>query len=321
MATPLSYSKFIAALKAEGLKVVEHKTDGKSPQYHNRNSKGKWGPVHGTLLHHTVTKGHDRTIEICRLGHSTLPGPLCHGVICKKGEVHVVGYGRANHAGLGDDDVLDAVIADKPVPPDNEANTDGNARFYGFECENEGDNVDPWPEYQIEAMVRASAAMCRAHSWNVKGEGSEAVIAHAEWQPGKVDPRGPGYPGHDAIRDRVEERLQHEASWSPGDATTPPKPETPPTKPPVEPKPKYQPFPGADWFRKNPNSPIVTAMGKRLVAEGCGKYLSGPGPQWTDADRESYRRWQQKCGFTGRKAADGWPGEVSWNRLKVLFVK
>ena len=50
--------------------------------------------------------------------------------------MHLVGHGRANHAGLGDGDVLRAVIVEKRLPPDNEANTDGNAAFYGFECEN-----------------------------------------------------------------------------------------------------------------------------------------------------------------------------------------
>lgn len=75
-------------------------------------------------------------------------------------------------------------------------------------------------------------------------------------------------------------------------------------------------FPGEDWFRSEPKSPIVTAMGKRLVAVGCGRYEDGPGPQWTSADRESYKAWQRKCGYTGSNA-DGWPGEDSWNRLKV----
>ncbi|MGW2512542.1 hypothetical protein ACWC0A_24770 [Streptomyces scopuliridis] len=45
-------------------------------------------------------------MAICRDGHSTLPGPLCHGVIGKDGVVHLVGYGRANHAGGGDPLVL-----------------------------------------------------------------------------------------------------------------------------------------------------------------------------------------------------------------------
>ena len=78
----------------------------------------------------------------------------------------------------------------------------------------------------------------------------------------------------------------------------------------------YEPFPGADWFRNNPNSPIVTAMGVRLVAEGCGAYLSGPGPQWSDVDRQSYANWQRKLGYAGSDA-DGWPGQTSWDRLKV----
>ncbi|MFD7611000.1 peptidoglycan-binding protein [Streptomyces sp. NPDC059828] len=81
----------------------------------------------------------------------------------------------------------------------------------------------------------------------------------------------------------------------------------------------YQPFPGTDWFKKSPNSPIVTAMGKRLVAVGCSAYKSGPGPQWTDVDRSSYAKWQRKNGFTGADA-DGWPGKTTWDALKVPRV-
>lgn len=139
MASPMSASSFLKALKAEGLTVVQV-GDWRD---HNRNHKGPWGPVHGVMIHHTVTKGSARTVDICRKGYEGLPGPLCHGVVTKDGKVHLVGYGRANHAGLGDDDVLRAVIAEKALPRDNEANTDGNRHFYGFECENLGDGDDP----------------------------------------------------------------------------------------------------------------------------------------------------------------------------------
>src|SRR5690606_35904709 len=115
MAPPMSASAFLSALKAEGLTVVEVG----NWRTHNRNHKGPWGPVHGVMIHHTVTKGSARTVEICRKGYSGLPGPLCHGVITKDGRVHLVGYGRANHAGLGDDDVLRAVIAERDLPADN----------------------------------------------------------------------------------------------------------------------------------------------------------------------------------------------------------
>ncbi|WAL94008.1 N-acetylmuramoyl-L-alanine amidase [Streptomyces sp. Je 1-369] len=221
MATPLSAAKALAALRAEGVRVVE--VTGWSTR--NRNHKGAWGPVNGVMIHHTVTRGAAATVKICRDGHSSLPGPLCHGVITKDGQVHLVGWGRANHAGLGDDDVLQAVIEERKLPSDNEASVDGNARFYGFECENLGDGKDPWPKEQVEAIVRAAAALCRAHGW---GEGGDtSVIGHAEWQPGKVDPRGPGITMPD-VRKRVAERLKHAASWSPGE-TTPPTPKPPTT--------------------------------------------------------------------------------------------
>lgn len=195
MADPLSASAFLAALKAEGVRVVEVG----AWRTHNRNSKGAWGEMHGVMVHHTVTKGTANTVSICRDGYAGLPGPLCHGVVAKDGAIHLVGYGRANHAGLGDDDVLRAVIAEKSLPPDNESNTDGNRHFYGFECENLGDGQDPWPEVQLDAIERVSAAICRHHGWNQR-----SVIGHLEWQPGKVDPRGFTMA---AMRKRVRDRL------------------------------------------------------------------------------------------------------------------
>ncbi|MEV7557329.1 N-acetylmuramoyl-L-alanine amidase [Streptomyces sp. NPDC089795] len=196
MAAPMSADRFINALRNEGLTVVEVG----AWRTHNRNHKGPWGPVHGVMIHHTVTRGTAYTVELCREGHSALPGPLCHGVIAKDGRVHLVGYGRANHAGAGDSDVLAAVIAEKRLPPDNETDTDGNRYFYGFECENLGDGKDPWPAVQLDAIARASAAICRFHRWTER-----SVIGHREWQPGKVDPRGFTM---DAMRARIGERLK-----------------------------------------------------------------------------------------------------------------
>ncbi|WP_432194819.1 N-acetylmuramoyl-L-alanine amidase [Streptomyces sp. bgisy027] len=182
MATPLSAARIVAALKAEGVKVVE--VDGW--RTHNRNHKGAWGPVNGVMIHHTVTSGTKASVDLCRDGYAGLPGPLCLGVIAKDGTVHLVGNGRANHAGSGDDDVLKAVIAERAtLPAPNENNTDGNTHFYGFECVNLGDGKDPWPQAQLDAIKRASAALCRAHGWSER-----SVIAHKEWTDTKVDPRG-----------------------------------------------------------------------------------------------------------------------------------
>ncbi|MGW0702961.1 peptidoglycan-binding protein [Streptomyces sp. NPDC002867] len=292
MATPLSADRLLKALRNEGLRVVEHR----SWRTHNRNHKGPWGPVNGVMIHHTVTKGTESSVELCYNGHSSLPGPLCHGVIAKDGTVYLVGNGRANHAGLGDDDVLRAVVNESaPLPADNEANTDGNRHFYGFECINLGDGKDPWPAAQLEAVEKAAAAICRAHGWSHR-----SVIGHKEWQPGKVDPRGFTM---DSMRSRIKERL----GGGPDGPATPP------------PAPQYEPFPGAAFFQTGRRSPIITAMGRRLVAEGCGRYEVGPGPEWTEADRASYAAWQRKLGYSGSDA-DGIPGRTSWDKLKVPNV-
>ncbi|MCX5375938.1 N-acetylmuramoyl-L-alanine amidase [Streptomyces sp. NBC_00091] len=196
MTAPMSAARFIQALRAEGLTVVEVG----AWRTRNRNHKGPWGPVHGVMIHHTVTNGTAYTVELCRDGDSALPGPLCHGVITKDGRVHLVGFGRTNHAGAGDSDVLAAVIAEKRLPPDDRADTDGNRHFYGFECENLGNGEDPWPAAQLDAMTRAAAAVCRVHGW-----GARSVLGHREWQPGKIDPRGFTM---DWFRDRVADRLK-----------------------------------------------------------------------------------------------------------------
>ncbi|MFG2135488.1 peptidoglycan-binding protein [Streptomyces sp. NPDC048650] len=302
MATPLTATRLLEALRAEGLTVHEVR----SWRTHNRNSKGSWGPVNGVMIHHTATEGTDSSVDLCYDGRSDLPGPLCHGVIDKQGEVHLVGNGRANHAGLGDRDVLEAVVDERELPPDNAADTDGNRHFYGFECINLGDGKDPWPAEQRLAIEKVSAAICRAHEWSER-----SVIGHKEWQPGKVDPRGFTM---DGLRDRIKGRLAKAPADVEGDRTDgdgggrplPPKPEYPP----------YEPFPGGGFFRSGERSAVIAAMGKRLADEGCGHYRGTPGPDWNEAHRKSYAAWQRKLGFSG-KDADGVPGRVSWERLRV----
>lgn len=189
MGTPLTADRLVAALHAEGCKVRE--VDGW--RSNNRNHKGPWGPVNGVIVHHTVTGPASDVVGLIYRGHSELPGPLATGCITKDGVVHLTGNGRANHAGGGDPDVLAAVVAESyrdrpPAPHEHDGSSgavDGNARFYGWECENKGDGRDPWPRVQYVAIVKATAAVCRAHGWSAK-----SAIGHLEWSDWKVDPRG-----------------------------------------------------------------------------------------------------------------------------------
>jgi LysM repeat protein len=312
--------------------------------------------MHGFMVHHTGSDAKDQR-SLLYNGISGLPGPLCHFGLAQDGTVHLIGWGRANHAGLGDDDVLDAVIDERPAPVDNESNTDFNRHFYGVEIWYSGSHK--MTDAQYKALIKLAAAVHDFHGWN-----KYSLIGHGEsGSPGKWDP---GYaPGKmmdmDLVRDDLEEALKGKTT------TTPQKPAEPkPTgstytvlagdtlsgigrklkvdwqelaklnslkapyvikpgqklkvpgktasKPPA--KVEYEPYPGEAYFKKAPRSDLITRMGKRLVAEGCSAYSSGPGPQWTEADRKSYRKWQLKKGHRGT-AADGWPGKQTWDQLKV----
>jgi LysM repeat protein len=81
--------------------------------------------------------------------------------------------------------------------------------------------------------------------------------------------------------------------------------------------PKYVNFSDLPSTKIGSKSAIWTAMGKRLVAEGCGKYSQGPGPTLGQADINSYEAWQRKLGYTG-DAAKWPPGKTSWDKLKVV---
>lgn len=224
MAEPMNADTLVRILRAEGLTVVEHR----SWRTHNRNHKGPWGPVNGTMLHHTVSRGDLPSVNLCYDGYAELLGPLCHGVITKDGKVYLVGNGRTNHAGGGDPTVLAQVASEeygaRPSRPQvgNTAGVDGNRRFYGFECVNMGDGKDPWPAVQVDAMVRASAAIARHYRWTEK-----STISHAEWSKDKSDPAGPGMPPMPDMRAKIGERLAHPAAWSPDDTQGP----NMPTKP------------------------------------------------------------------------------------------
>jgi hypothetical protein len=139
---------------------------------------------------------------------------------------------------------------------------------------------------------------------------------------------GPGPRWSDADKDACQ-AFQHAQGWSGSDADGIPGPQTwalliagkgksiPPA---AKPKPKYEPYPGDGFFHAGRTSPIVTALGRRLVALGFGRhYHSGPGPHWTNADRLNVADYQRsRKDLAGDP--DGYPGPKTWADLKVPKV-
>ena len=215
--------------------------------------------------------------------------------------MHLVGYGRANHAGLGDPDVLRAVTNETALPVDNEATVDGNRHFYGFECENLGDGTDPWPEAQLLAIEKVSAAICRHHGWSER-----SVIGHLEWQPGKVDPRGFTMAW---MREKVAKRLGVEPA-----TTAPPKP----VKPVVD---LSRLVAAAKSDPRRAGTP-VTYSGVRIVEAAlvdagllAKPYSDG---HFGSATVDAYAKWQRRLGYSGT-AADGIPGMTSLKKLGAKY--
>ena len=176
----------LAILQARGLQTTEE------TGWRDRGGR-RFEPV-GVIIHHTAGTG-IKTILSGRMleNGKFLPPPLANLYIAKSGQVHLVAAGRANHAGPGVARVLDEVRRNTaPVGSiqerglkDDKPQFVGNPFFYGIEAENRGTGKDPWPEIQLEAIRRTSAALCDHHGWP-----AARVIAHKEWTQRKIDPKG-----------------------------------------------------------------------------------------------------------------------------------
>lgn len=162
---------------------------------------------------------------------------------------------------------------------------------------------DVWPAGKPPATAAAAAKGSRNRTtWQTKGGHypHAAVPGNDHWDPGGIDTTVvPGPPPVAAPTPKP---------------TTPAKPATTPARP------VYEPFPGAGFFHGGRHSAIVTALGRRLVALGFGRhYSNGPGPNWTNADKENVRDFQRSRADL-RGDADGIPGPKTWAALKVPKV-
>lgn len=182
MATPMTRTKLLQQLRKFGVRYKEH---GQWWTHNRDDETGKdFGPVHGLVLHHTGTDADTASqVRLLREGRPDLPGPLVQAGIDTDGVVHLVGWGRCNHAGLGDDDVFRHVRDEdySGILKPNENNTDGNDALYGLEAMYSGSHGMTPAQYKGTTLF--SAAICDGHGWS-----SKSVIAHGEWTNQKWDP-------------------------------------------------------------------------------------------------------------------------------------
>lgn len=117
----------------------------------------------------------------------------------------------------------------------------------------------------------------------------------------------PAYPGGIVSADPVRGGTTAVASPDPAPAPAP------------EPAPAPAPdgLPDPSIFRIGNSDPAITTLGEKLVAAGFGShYTSGPGPVFSEADRENVADFQRSRGWSGSDA-DGYPGpetiQLLWN--------
>ena len=314
MAVPLTASRMLAALKAEGCTVVE--TKGWSTRGRDIPTGKPFGPVHGVMTHHTGSDTSDPAGYVQRIlvdGYSGLPGPLCHVGIDTLGRVWMVSSGRSNHAGGGDgpggsQDVLARVTADL-MPYDGEVHPternlggdDGNDVYYGAEVMYSGGH--PMTEKQYAATVLWNAAICRAHGWT-----AGSCLGHREWSMDKPDP---GHCDMAQLRRDVRARLAVPLGHP-----------TPPRRPQVSLAALVKAArhdPGARQGATTAGSADdVRVVEAALVRE---RYLpdgyAHDGSYGTKTVT-AYAAWQRECGYTG-KGADGIPGRASLTKLGARY--
>jgi len=156
----------------------------------NQGVSGSFIPQ-GVIIHHTggsITRERVNK-DLLVHGRPDLRGPLVQVGINRDGTAVWITNGRAQHAGIGDGEVLRYVqgvptassLSVKVTPKKDD--TYGNSHFLGIELQNSGSENDTFPQVQWERAVAIAAMWCKAFRWHAM-----RVIGHKEWTSRKVDP-------------------------------------------------------------------------------------------------------------------------------------
>lgn len=139
------------------------------------------------------------SLSICINGRTGIPGPLCNCMIDYNGVIHVISSGRANHAGTGDQSVLNLVRNHKDLNGKPGPDTGGSGgSFIGYEIEHSGKGA--FQAKQIEAVTQLIRATAMNYGWQPELN----TIDHARWTRRKIDIRGCNpWPTPDIMRNAV----------------------------------------------------------------------------------------------------------------------
>lgn len=205
----MTASELLKAYKRWGLTTFEVTRNGVSWRDHHRPQS--YGDMHGQVAHHTGPYSNENgMIAMLFDGRPDLPGPLCTNCILPNGHVGMIGDGRANHAGSGAANVYSALVRDVPAPAPGPDTIDFNAHTYGDEVLNPGDDVTPYPDVQVEALIRVHAARAEFHNW--KGT---STIRHAGLTRRKIDTLGKSASGQELTQDFLQAEVQRALDLGP----------------------------------------------------------------------------------------------------------
>ena len=174
------FTAVVGYLRSWGFKVTEWSG------CYGRSNGGGWsaGKPVGHVNHHYVCSLNPDQGYINGLVTNLANGKTVNWFADVHGVAYLIGTGPMNHAGTGNQSVLDLTRSDQPpkYSPANAAGSiSGNSHYSGTECQHPGDST-PWPEPMLLVMVAINAA-----EFLVWGYTANRAIDHYEWTSRKID--------------------------------------------------------------------------------------------------------------------------------------
>lgn len=239
MATSITADDMLAALRKWGLTPKFYDSGWRT---HNRNTQQGWGPLRGLVIHNFGSSGGDlNQLAYLYRGDgptSSKPGPLSQFAVTDDGQLWVMGWGTATHAGPGDPKAEAKARANTlPLDDEHSPTTIGtdpgtvtiNPHYLGVEqCHGpEGPTAK-----QRATTVRWAAAMLDMLGGPVEGYGAGSVLMHRELTKNRSDPQG--IPKDGALRREIAALLKTGPGTTAGGSTTTPVLEEDPMPTPAE---------------------------------------------------------------------------------------